>query len=388
MEVAMIHDVDETLKALIRRDVVNGSGVEISFEAPTREWAAKRTVPTVNCYLYDIREDLSRRDVYYEEIRDDAGMVTDRRQPPRRFKLSYLLTAWTQRPEDEHRLLSSLLGTFLKDDVLPEDLMPSALLETGKPVIVAVGLPPSEDRSISDVWSALGGELKPSLDLSVVAPFDPQRSMPAGPPVFEEPKIGVLGPSGEVEDIAAGRGGAGKGKEPIRVASGARSIGGKGGAAGKGGAGGKGGAAGKGGGAGADDDLGDDDVADGATGTGGAGGSGRAGGPGGPGGSGHGGASGGVGGAGGSAAGRGGGPGGANRAPSAVEVELQDLGVPTHSPEGKPLTLPMRMTMARKAREVRQREEAAAAAAQDETLASGEPEQPGRIFRIRGLPRT
>jgi hypothetical protein len=382
MEVAMIHDVDETLKALIRRDVVNGSGVEISFEAPTREWAAKRTVPTVNCYLYDIREDLSRRDVYYEEIRDDAGMVTDRRQPPRRFKLSYLLTAWTQRPEDEHRLLSSLLGTFLKDDVLPEDLMPTALLETGKPVIIAVGLPPSEDRSISDVWSALGGELKPSLDLSVVAPFDPQRSMPAGPPVFEEPKIGVLGPSGEVEDIAAGRGGAGKGKEPIRVASGARSIGGKGGAGAKGGAAGKGGATGKGGGA--DEDLGDDDEGDDGTGTG-AGGSGRAGGAGG---SGRAGGAGGSGGAGGAGAGRGGGPGGSGRAPSAVEVELEDLGIPTHSPEGKPLTLPMRMTMARKAREVRQREEAAAAAAQDETLASGEPDQPGRIFRIRGLPRT
>ena len=32
---------------------------------------------------------------------------------PRWFKLSYLVTAWTQRPEDEHRLLSALLGALI-----------------------------------------------------------------------------------------------------------------------------------------------------------------------------------------------------------------------------------------------------------------------------------
>ncbi len=187
----MIHDVDETLRALIRRDVVNGSGVDISFEAPTKEWAAKRTIPTVNVYLYDIREETSRRDTAFEEVRDETGRVVARRQPPRRFRLSYLLTAWTQRPEDEHRLLALLLGTFLKGDLLPEDVLAGSLRDAPKPTICHVALPPPEDRSISDVWSALGGELKPSLDLVVIAPFDPQRSMPVGPPVTEEPRIRV-----------------------------------------------------------------------------------------------------------------------------------------------------------------------------------------------------
>ena len=41
-------------------------------------------------------------------------------------------------------------------------------------------MPPPEDRALSDVWSALGGELKPSLDLVVIAPFDLERPIDVG----------------------------------------------------------------------------------------------------------------------------------------------------------------------------------------------------------------
>ena len=53
---------------------------------------------------------------------------------------------------------------------------------------VSVALPPPEDRSFADVWTALGGELKPSLDVVVTAPTDTGRSFPAGPPV-EKPTV-------------------------------------------------------------------------------------------------------------------------------------------------------------------------------------------------------
>jgi hypothetical protein len=43
------------------------------------------------------------------------------------------------------------------------------------------------------VWSALGGELKPSLDLVVVAPFDLGREIDVGPPVLEGPQLVVAG---------------------------------------------------------------------------------------------------------------------------------------------------------------------------------------------------
>jgi hypothetical protein len=145
----VIEDVDEALKALLKREALGGSGdVEISFEAPTTDWASRRGGPAVNVYLYDIREDTHRRMTAYERIYGDDGLVTGHKQPPRRFKLSYLLTAWTQRPEDEHRLLSSCLSCFLRNETMPEELLVGAL--AGLPAsLVTVALPTGSDRQIS-----------------------------------------------------------------------------------------------------------------------------------------------------------------------------------------------------------------------------------------------
>src|SRR6476469_3835913 len=105
----MIQDVDEALRTLIGREALNGSGVEIAFDAPTKDWVSRRNAPMVDMYLYDIREDTSRR-------------VTGHRLPPRRYRLSYLVTAWTNRPEDEHRLLSSMLACFVSHEYMPADV--------------------------------------------------------------------------------------------------------------------------------------------------------------------------------------------------------------------------------------------------------------------------
>jgi hypothetical protein len=199
----MIHDVDDALRALIEDDALEGD-VEVSFDAPTRDWASRRSVPTVSVFLYDIREDLSRRDVAPQVVRNDQGHVLQRRPPMRRFRLSYLLTAWTQRAEDEHRLLSGLLSRFLASDTIPDRYLGGALEDSPVPVLTNLALPPTQDRSLSDIWSALGGELKPSLDLIVIAPFDPLRDFHVGPPVLEGPRI----------DLSAAEGKGKKGKTP------------------------------------------------------------------------------------------------------------------------------------------------------------------------------
>ena len=199
----MIHDVDESLLALVRRDALNGMTVDVAFEAPTKDWVAKQNAPTVDLYLYDIREDLARREVVWEDVRDETGRVTERRPPARRFKLSYLVTAWTQRPEDEHRLLASLLLCFVRHELLPEELLAGALADQRKPVYLNVAQPPTADRSLADIWSALGGELKPSLDLAVIAPIPVERAEAAGPPVTEIPRIELLGPDGVPEEGGA-----------------------------------------------------------------------------------------------------------------------------------------------------------------------------------------
>lgn len=205
----MIHEVDELLEKLVKKDALNGSSVELVFDAPTKDWVARRNGPAVDLYLYDIREDLQRRVPAWEDQRGADGTVTARSLPPRRFKLSYLVTAWTQRPEDEHRLLSALLSAFIRNPMIKPEQLEGSLAEPNLPVYIDVGQPPSQDRSLADVWSALGGELKPSLDVVVIAPILVTRVAPYGPPVRSVPTIG-LAAQGEPELLANGNGANGK----------------------------------------------------------------------------------------------------------------------------------------------------------------------------------
>jgi len=191
----MIAEVDAALEALLRRDALNGTKVDILFDAPNKEWVARRNAPTLDLYLYDIREDLPRRQLAPEPRRDiTSGFVASRSLPPRRYRLSYLVTAWTQRPEDEHRLLSACLASLARNEFVPFDLVEGALAQSPFAVLLAVGQPPPQDRSIADVWSALGGELKPSLDLVATAPLDLGYHLPVGKPILEEPLLGIGGP--------------------------------------------------------------------------------------------------------------------------------------------------------------------------------------------------
>jgi hypothetical protein len=185
--VDVIHEVDSALRGLIDREA-GIRDVEVVFDAPTRDWASRRTTPTVDVYLYDIREDMRRRERgVLNEYNENETRIIGRHLPPRHFKLSYLVTAWTQRPEDEHRLLSALLGAFLRYEAMPADLLSGPLAELGLPVPLTVGLPPPEDRGFADVWSALGGELKPSIDVVVSAPINTGQQFEVGPPVTTPP---------------------------------------------------------------------------------------------------------------------------------------------------------------------------------------------------------
>src|SRR5437899_5460025 len=208
----MIQDVDESLRALVKRDALNGSKADIAFDAPNNEWSSRRNTPTVDLYLYDIREDLEQREVMWEDIRGDSRdsrLITERRPPPRRFKLSYLVTAWTQRPEDEHRLLSSLLACFLRNPIIPADALSGVLAQARQPILLNIALPPPQDRSISDVWRAWGGGLKAPLVLVVMARFKIKVSMAAVPPALEDPGSGSAGRAGALEEATTPAAGAG-----------------------------------------------------------------------------------------------------------------------------------------------------------------------------------
>jgi Pvc16 N-terminal domain len=190
----VIHEVDDALSRLVREVATRrGVDIEVAFDAPTKDWAARRNAPTVNVYLYDIREDLRRRQRGMLNEYGQRREVVARHLPPRHIKLSYLVTAWTQRPEEEHRLLSYLLVELLRHEAVPARLLSGSLAALQLPAPLTVALPPPEDRAFADVWTALGGELKPSLDVVVSAPVESGRVFPAERPPQEGLQLDVGG---------------------------------------------------------------------------------------------------------------------------------------------------------------------------------------------------
>ena len=189
----MLQDVDDSIRAFLRTRARITNDIDIVFDAPTKDWAARRNAPALDVFLYDIRENLDRRQALMEDSRADDGRVSRRPYPTRWYNLSYLITAWTQRPEDEHRILGSALGGFLETHALPQDVLAGALATMERQVFLTIARPLAQERSISDIWSALGGELKPSLDLVLVVPFEPIGGFPVGPPVLEAPNIALDG---------------------------------------------------------------------------------------------------------------------------------------------------------------------------------------------------
>ncbi|MQA15110.1 MAG: DUF4255 domain-containing protein [Pseudonocardiaceae bacterium] len=187
--VRVIVEVDEALAALLRRDVLNGAQVEIAFDAPTRDWAAKRSGPALSVFLYDIKEDTRRRQHGQINVRGGNGHIAARHRPPRVFDLCYLITAWTQRPEDEHRLLSAVLSSLLGHDALPEELLSKDLRALGVPCGLTVATTLGNDRSAADLWPALGGELRPSLNVVVAAPALAGAPVDVAPLVIAPPLI-------------------------------------------------------------------------------------------------------------------------------------------------------------------------------------------------------
>lgn len=180
----MIHEVDEGLRRLLGESGLEASGVEVVFDAPTRDWAARRTGPAVCVFLYDIREDTARRGSGAGEVYDADGHLVARRTPPRWFELTYLVTAWASRPQDEHRLLSQVLARLVAADTLPARLLTGTLAELGLTVGLDTAGTGLDAPAASDVWSALGGELKASLGVRVRAPLA-GVSHTVAPPVTE-----------------------------------------------------------------------------------------------------------------------------------------------------------------------------------------------------------
>src|SRR4029079_13868402 len=109
----MLHLLDETLEAFLRAEVpLPARQIDVSFDAPDSEWGAAVTKPTVNLFLWEVRQNTSERESGMEFVEEEG--VRGWRPPKPRVDCRYLVTAWTTEVQDEHSLLGPLPPALLK----------------------------------------------------------------------------------------------------------------------------------------------------------------------------------------------------------------------------------------------------------------------------------
>jgi Pvc16 N-terminal domain/Carboxypeptidase regulatory-like domain len=179
----MLADLDETLRNLLRDELERHGfeGVDVEFDAPSRDWSGQLSKPTVNLFLYDLREAESLRASEWTPTKRDNGRLVETR-PPMVMEASYAVTAWTQAVEDEHRLLSQVLAILFAYPTLPEDRLNGRLVNGSQPWPLKGRIGQGKGEK-SDFWSAVGGQYKVSLDYVVRLSVESGAKRERGPEV-------------------------------------------------------------------------------------------------------------------------------------------------------------------------------------------------------------
>src|SRR3954449_594669 len=162
----MLADLDESLRGLLKGELERHGfeGIEIAFDAPTREWSGQLSAPAVSLFLYDLRESDEHRASGW--TRERVGDEFVESGPPMVMEVSYAITAWAQAVEDEHRLLSQVLSVLYAFPTLPAELLNGRLRNGSQPVNIRAQVGHAKGDK-ADFWTAVGGQYKASLDYVV-----------------------------------------------------------------------------------------------------------------------------------------------------------------------------------------------------------------------------
>jgi hypothetical protein len=170
----MLNELDESLKTLLVQDLprvmerLEPDGFDISFDVPNRDFRARLTRPTLSLYLYNIQENRDLRGRIWD-VRRQNGSVTTRR-PPVRLDCDYMVTAWSNEVEDEHRLLTGAARVLFRNPVLPAEVLQGALSDDIE--ITTEVAQPESFKDVVDIWSVLDNDLHPSVRVKVTIPLE------------------------------------------------------------------------------------------------------------------------------------------------------------------------------------------------------------------------
>ncbi|MFE6692290.1 DUF4255 domain-containing protein [Streptomyces sp. NPDC057743] len=170
----MFHLVDKALKELVtgilEKAEFSPSQIDVDFKAPAENTAPQACKIMVGLYLYDVREDLTRRTSGTIRSADPSTGKPIEHDPPRYARLSYMATTWANSPLEEHEVLAALHTEASKTTLLPVNFPPE-ITALDRQAHLTVATPTTEDRVLTELWSALGTPLRPFLSFTVTTPL-------------------------------------------------------------------------------------------------------------------------------------------------------------------------------------------------------------------------
>ena len=170
----MLNELDETLRTLLMQDLprvterIEADGFDVSFDVPNREFRSRLTRPTLSLYLYNIQENRDLRGRVWNITRNNGSVTT--RRPPVRLDCNYMVTAWSNEVEDEHRLLTGAARVLFRNPILPSDVLQGEL--AGDIEIMTEVAQPESFKDVVDIWSVLDNDLHPSVRVKITVPLE------------------------------------------------------------------------------------------------------------------------------------------------------------------------------------------------------------------------
>jgi hypothetical protein len=179
----MIAELDETIRQLLIAELpIKNGEIDISFHQPKREWSARISRPTVNFFLYDLRENNTLRQHQWERMpKDPVNGLAQLKRTPYRVDCFYIMTTWAAEPEDEHRLLARCLLALFRNPILDSNRLVGSLKDQPFEIQTHLAV---HDRltNPAEVWSALDNEIRPSIPYIITLALDPWAEV-SGPVV-------------------------------------------------------------------------------------------------------------------------------------------------------------------------------------------------------------
>ena len=195
----MFRDLDDSLTALLRRDLIEVNAqvfqnIAFSFATPDNQFPPTSvSLPALDLFLYDVRENVALRSNEWQETRENG--VALRERPSVRVDCSYLITAWSGQKDpveaikDEHYLLGEAMRVLLRYRKLPNQILQGELANQAPPVRAKI-IRDGYLQSLGEFWQAMGGKPKAALNYTITISVPIGLPEPAGP-LVEKHQIGI-----------------------------------------------------------------------------------------------------------------------------------------------------------------------------------------------------